>query len=354
MMHMSENLLKRFKEFMKGISDCVVFYHRDADGLCSAAVFSKALEKLGKKPCKAIALESYEIASAVELSRGAKQIVFLDLSADAEKHAIKLLEKNASVLIIDHHKVYADLNSEKTLMIKPQMISIIEPSSYAASKLCFDLCSGLVNLSEDAWISSIGIIGDFGYEKWKSFVDDAAKKADASVDELSDIVSLINAVHTLAPERFSELFELLMFSRPKQILRHELNTLKEKLQRELSFWKNEFYKNAEYFPEVELYFFYMRPSARIKSVLIDVLTKELPNKTIVIAEDLGEPTIKCSARRQDFRLAMNELLENAAKGIPRASAGGHVPAAACSVPRKYFGKFKESLLRTLRERYKNG
>jgi len=350
-MVLMDNVL-RFKRFMKELSECIIFYHSDADGLCAAITFSKAMEKLGKEPCRAIALESYEIAKAKELSSGAKHLIFLDLSADAETHVIKLLEKKANVLIIDHHKIYKDLNSKKTILIKPQMLSTIEPSSYAASKLCFDLCSGIVNMSEYSWIPSIGIIGDFGYAKWQSFVDEAAKKANISVEEMKEIASLIDAVKILAPERFAELFELFMLSDPKHILKHELNALREKLQRQLMHWKKEFYKSAEHFPEIELYFFHMKPSASIKSALIDIITKELPNKTVVIAEDLGESTIKFSARRQDFRVAMNELLENAVRGIPNASAGGHVPAAAGSVPREYFLNFKKNLLEQLKERYK--
>lgn len=59
--------------------------------------------------------------------------------------------------------------------------------------------------------------------------------------------------------------------------------------------------------------------------------------------------MRFSARRQDFRVKMNELLEKAVKGIPNASAGGHIPAAAGSVPRDYLNVFKENLLQILKE-----
>ncbi|MCD6478541.1 MAG: DHH family phosphoesterase [Candidatus Diapherotrites archaeon] len=346
---MEKKLLQRFKEFLKGIEDCELFYHRDADGLCSAVLFAKALEKLGKQPCKMHALESYEMGTMPTAK--ASNIVFLDLSIDSKESIVRELEKRASVLIIDHHKVYADINSEKVLMIKPQMLSTIEPSSYPASKLTYDLCSGIVDLSMDSWIASVGIIGDMSYETWKRFVDESAKKAGVTKRELESIAELVNAVQTLAPERFAELFELFMLAMPEQILNHKLNELRYKLKEELTYWKEEFKKKSEHYAELELYFFYMKPQARIKSALIDELTKELPNQTIIIVEDLGEATVKFSARRQDFKIKMNELLEKAVQGIPRGEAGGHVPAAAGSVPRAYLKKFKENLLAVLRKKY---
>jgi single-stranded DNA-specific DHH superfamily exonuclease len=347
---MEKKLIQRFKEFLKSIGDCELFYHRDADGLCSAVLFAKALEKLGKQLRKTHALESYEMGAISAAKAGT--VVFLDLSVDSKETVVRELEKRASVLVIDHHKIYMDINSAKTLMMKPQFISTIEPSSYPASKLTYDLCSSIVDLSKDSWVASVGIIGDASYETWKRFVEESAKKAGVTKEELESIAELINAVQTLAPERFAELFELFMLAMPKQILNHELNELRHKLKEELAYWKEEFRKNSEHYPELELYFFYMKPQARIKSALIDELTKELPNKTIIVVEDLGEATVKFSARRQDFKVKMNELLEKAVQGIPRGNAGGHAPAAAGSVPRAYIGKFKENLLNILREEYR--
>ena len=47
----------------------------------------------------------------------------------------------------------------------------------------------------------------------------------------------------------------------------------------------------------------------------------------------------------------NDLLENSIKGIPESGAGGHTPAAAGSIPKKYYEKFLENLERELSKFY---
>ncbi|MEM4663015.1 MAG: DHHA1 domain-containing protein [Candidatus Diapherotrites archaeon] len=327
-----------------------MFYHSDTDGFCSAVIFSKTVEKLGAETIEAVAIESPDSLSKKICEKKLSNVVILDLSVDSELNLIKKLEKSSYVLILDHHKLYNDVNSKKTILVKPQFLSSIEPSSYPASKLCFDLCSCVVNIDSFAWIAAVGIIGDFSYNQWKTFVDKAAKRAEVSVDELKIISEIINAVQVVSPDAFPKLFELFKISVPKDVLNSEFDALRKKAIKELEFWKNKFYKNAEYYEDIELYYLKIRPKYRIKSMLIDSLTKEFPNKTIIIAEDLGDDFIRVSARRQDFKIQMNSLLENAISGIKGATAGGHVPAAAAKIPRAKFGEFKKNILKILRNK----
>jgi nanoRNase/pAp phosphatase (c-di-AMP/oligoRNAs hydrolase) len=52
-----------------------------------------------------------------------------------------------------------------------------------------------------------------------------------------------------------------------------------------------------------------------------------------------------SARRQDLKVKMNELLETA---LGKGSGGGHVPAAAGILPRKNLKVFKSNIIRLLK------
>ncbi len=278
-------------------------------------------------------------------------VIFLDIAIDSKPKAVQKIEKHAKLLVMDHHKIASDISSERTVFIKPQMLSTIEPSRYPASKLCFDLCSSLINLKKEAWVACVGIIGDKSAKQWREFLNKASKENNVSMEELKCIAELVEAVKVVAPESFAELFELFYFLGPKQILKHPLNEMREKLNKALKEWQERFEKEAEYYPELELYFFVMKPEFPIKSALIDRLTGKCPDKTLIIVEDLGEAKLRFSARRQDFKVKMNELLERAAQGIPRSDAGGHVPAAAGSIPRAYLKKFKENLLAVLRKKY---
>ncbi|MCX8190288.1 MAG: DHHA1 domain-containing protein [Candidatus Diapherotrites archaeon] len=345
---MPDKQIKRFKNFLDSFSSFNLFYHGDADGLCSAVIFSKAVEKLCKTVRFAAAVESPDALPEFFQKKRLENAVILDIAADSAKTFLEWLSTKANVLIIDHHKAYNDFKSEKVIIIKPQTISAIEPSSYPASKLCFDLCSTLVNLEGFSWVASVGIIGDFAYKKWASFVETSAKSASVSVNDLEQIADIITSVQVVSPNRFPELLELFMFANPKAIIKSDFDSLRQKALEELALWKKEFYKNAEFHEKEGLYFFTIKPKYRIKSMLIDSLTKEIPDKTIIIAEDLGGYEIRFSARRQDFKVPMNSLLENAIVGIKGATAGGHIPAAAGKIPREKLLEFKEKVISFLR------
>lgn len=349
------NLINRFKQFLRAAKkSTLVFYHSDADGLSACVIIAKTFEKLGNEAPLCIPTEYFETEKM--LSNFDKQkpanVIFLDIAIDSKPDIVKKMEKEAKMLVIDHHKIINDISSERTVFIKPQMLSAVEPSNYPASKLCFDLCSAIVDLKKEKWIASIGIIGDKSEKQWHSFLNKALWENNVSMEELKGIAELIEAVKVVDPERFSELFEMLYFLSPKQILKSPLNEMREKLNAALSKYMERFEKEAEHYEDIELYFFVIEPEFPIKSALIDRLTEKYPNKTIIVVEDIGKEKLRFSARRQDFRLAMNDLLEKAVRGIPRGEAGGHVPAAAGSIPAAYLKKFKENLLNILREEYR--
>lgn len=346
---MQSTLVEKFKGKVLKEHNFQIIFHRDADGCCAAAIFAKTLNSLQKNVEETLALEYDEFEKLHKLKNNAC-LVILDLNVDNdEKIAKHIVSRNA--IIVDHHALGKDLNSRRCVMIKPQLISNIEPSSYVASKLTFDLCMQLANISKFSWIASIGIIGDFNYKTWKEFVNTSAEKAHSSVSELEKIADIINATAVVAPKDFSELFSLFVFAdNPKQIIKSRFAEYLKTVEKEKNYWLKRFEKEAKCFSDIELFLFEINPKFRIKSEVIDELTKCMPNKTIVILEDLNDGIIRFSARRQDFKVKMNEMLKEAIEGIPNASAGGHIPAAAGRIPRKYKGKFLENLVRYLKER----
>ncbi|MEM0360642.1 MAG: DHHA1 domain-containing protein [Candidatus Diapherotrites archaeon] len=351
-------LLHKFREFLLSAGKTeriAIVHHRDTDGLCAGIVFSKALEKLrGRGTDFVLSTEYFEFGEVLAGLKSIKpdKIVCLDLSIDQRPKEVKALEKIAPLLIIDHHKQYRDCNSKRTLFIKAEMVKRIDGSKYPASKLAFDLCSTLVGLKEEQWIACIGILGDMGYKNWKGFFKKAIRENRVSLKQLVSLEELVSSVETIDSRKFSELFWEFHSKKPRELLKSPFNKYKKLLKKELAKWQKDFKKNAEFYEKEQLIFYFFKPEIEIKSALIDSLTLKYPDKTLIVVQDSGENNLRFSARRQDFKEKMNALLEKATKGIPGASGGGHVPAAAGSVPREKLQVFKENVLKILRAKQK--
>ena len=82
----------------------------------------------------------------------------------------------------------------------------------------------------------------------------------------------------------------------------------------------------------------------IKSNISTQLAFLYPHLTIITYQRLGD-SIVISARRQDRKVKVNDLLVKAVKGLESASAGGHIPAAAGRIKCKQKKKFIENLLK---------
>lgn len=351
-------LITRFQKFIKRISQkdtLVLCFHRDPDGIVSALNVVRALEKFcGKKPDFLFPVDYTDLE---ELSKALKRInpdkiISVDLGLDSFKKRFEIMVKNCNeMLFIDHHKLYNDFNSEKVIFIKPQFLTQeFDPSQYCVSKLTFDLFSNLVDLSENDWLTCIGILGDRGFEHWKNFFIQVMKERKITLEQLDEATEIVNAVETIKPEKFLELFDFLYTAKNIEDLLHSsFASYRKQLHAEADKFIDSFEEKAEHFPKLQLHILEISPKYNMKSFVGNKLSSKYPEETIVVMQHLeGDDKIWFSARRQDFRVKMNELLEKAIKGIPNASAGGHIPAAAGSIPLKYAERFKQNLKNVLK------
>ncbi len=355
---MDESKLQGFFSFVGDLAfnDRVAVLHdSDADGVSAAVIVSKAIERIrGKKPDfvftqfkRMVSIEP----QTVTLLRKKKinKLIVLDLAVDQRPKKVKEIEKFARVMVIDHHKVYHNLSSKKTVFLKAGLLSKVEPSKYATSKLSFDLFSKIVDLSDVAWVACVGLVGDFSVQAWKSFVDKTLNDSDLSLSQIKSCTELISAVEIIHVEDISDLFEVYFASAmPQDLLKSKYSSYMEKVEKELSRILKEFNQKSEVFQDIGLVFFEFKSRYSIKSYLINHLsTRMLPNKTIVVVEDLGNGILTLSARRQDFKVRVNDLLENAVKNLNGGIAGGHVPAAGGKIRKQDFPKFKQNIIRIL-------
>jgi len=64
-------------------------------------------------------------------------------------------------------------------------------------------------------------------------------------------------------------------------------------------------------------------------------------------QDKGDGYMSFSARRQDFKVKTNEVLETAVKGFEDAGAGGHIPASAGRIRKSDLPEFKKRVMQAL-------
>ena len=255
------------------------------------------------------------------------------------------------MLIIDHHKLYNDLNSDKIVFLKAQFFSKKDSSTYAASKLAYDLFNLVVDVTDMDWAACVGILGDMGYKHWQGFFKETLEKRGIEMRDLQKLMGLIAACEVVNREQMPQLFwRFYEAAQPREILtQNKFGNYVLRMNKEVDSLVNGFKKDAEHYPELQLHIYLIKPKHEgIKSYVVNELSQSCPNETILLIQDTGDDKLRFSARRQDGKVKLNDLLEKAVKEIPDAGAGGHVPAAAGSVPRKHVEKFKENVKKLLK------
>ena len=129
-----------------------VISHFDTDGITSAAIFSRALSRWGKK-------FSLEIVKSLdeEFIRHLPEdhvLIFLDLASGSFNY---LEKKNTEIFVFDHHEVISEV-PKNVFMINPTLEDYEELS---ASAVCYLFAKDLSSTNLDlATLAVIGMIGD--------------------------------------------------------------------------------------------------------------------------------------------------------------------------------------------------
>lgn len=317
------DLFQRGKEFLNDIKPeekVVLIYHHDIDGVCSATIATKAMERLGKKFHKKIPTDYIKIKKDVKNLEGADKIIILDIGT--KEDFADFLKK--PTLIIDHHQVKFDLNSEKIILINPLFDNpeIYQPATY----LSYKFFSEIVDLEDLIWIVVLGITGDYTYDDCKDVVDRMIKVKDR--DELQEsrfgkVMKLLNgASYDLGMRKILEI--LLSVIKIEEI--EDNQELKEAFAKyEVAFeeGKTQFWKNSETFGDVV--FSPIKPKyERLGSSIINEESKKNPDKILFLFEDLGD-IFDIDARFQTGKLHLGKLLSRVCGGGGhRRAAGGHI------------------------------
>lgn len=345
-----------FIHFIKNIHKkdrVAVVHHTDPDGVSSGVIAAKVVERVrGRKidlrwnqDGRDIPINQ-ETISVLRKNR-INKVIITDMGVDQRPEMVRKIANFADVMILDHHKIYNEI--EEVALIKSQHISKIDPSQYCASKLCYDLGMLVCDVSDLDWVAVLGIIGDVAYGQWQDFVDGVLKKyklstkADISDTALGKASSLISESESYSSKNVELCFKVVYGAKTyRDILDSPLKQFHKKVKTEIDRWHKLVDKEAEHYENLIMYM--VESPYNVKSSLSTRLSFEHPHKTIVVMQP-GDGLISISARRQDRKMAMNDLLEKAVLGLKGSTAGGHVPAAGGRIKEKDLILFKTNILK---------
>jgi len=329
------------KELLKAKKRLVV-YHRDADGVASAALLLKAF------PSESFSLDNTNLNAMVLHSikeKAPELVVFLDLAVDQHWEGIRELEKSSRVLIIDHHLFERDLNSKRTLYINPR---IHKKGAYlSASYVVFHLLRKMGKPAE-AWISAVGIIGDFAFEQGKDVLDMVGKRLIGKKPRESAIRGaerLISAAITARGEKgaHKSLEALLEAKSFEEFMENEqLQKWKKEIEEELESILKGFEKKREFYSGKKLAILELKSRYSMTSAIATLLGEKHPGLTIIVRKR-EEDGYSLSLRNQSGKVNLNKILRKACKGI--GTGGGHEKAAGAFI--NDWDEFKKRFLKLL-------
>ena len=344
-----------------------VLYDDDGDGVSSGAIAAWGVTRLRGRAPDMLAPFGHGSGNANEAllhslrEAGITKLITLDRSLEqAGESFTHSLESFCSTLIVDHHKVYAPYSSDSFILFKPNIVWETESSSFPTAILAYTLFSAVTDMSDKDWVACIGIVSDSAYPRWKTFVDASAEKwglppvkEDPFEAPFGIMSKIIYCTQILSSYQLPELLDSIVSARaPQELLASGFRSLVSVVDEEVDAWMHRLEAEIEWHPELELGLGIVQPRYSVKSLLINKFSRRHPEKSIILLQETSDGSrMTISARRQDHRVAMNDLLEFAIQGLPDARAGGHAPASGGIFLVKDKDAFVERLKSYLRAHY---
>lgn len=161
----------------------------DADGLSSALLVQRTLERLGRRPGilhpgKGEHVHTPAVREAVRALSPAA-VVVLDMGSRGAP-----LDLGAPALVVDHHRPVRGLPPD-ALVVSPFVAAQVEEPIANTSWLAFAVCDGVVDCGDLAWLAVLGTVGDLGADAPLPGVRDLVRRL--GVTAVREAVALVNA-----------------------------------------------------------------------------------------------------------------------------------------------------------------
>ncbi len=149
-----------------------IISHFDTDGITSAAIFSRALQRLGLKFSLKIVkgLESDIIKSLPENNI----LIFLDLASNSLD---ELSKKNTEIFIFDHHEIISEIPKNITIIN-----STLSKKQICSAAICYLFAKALSPKNKDlANLAVIGMVGDNHEKNLSKEYDEILKDSETTI-----------------------------------------------------------------------------------------------------------------------------------------------------------------------------
>lgn len=352
--------VNEFKAFIKSITDndkLAVIYDTDMDGISSGVLTVKALERMGitvsfqRSRTPGSRILTQDLLEVFE-KKSITKIIFLDLPIETYTNTHEI--KDYDVLVIDHHPRTPNYD-KKIISVKSFDVQTELPGhKYCSTHLVYDLFSELTDMKEFDWILITGIIGDITFDKHKELVDSTLQKYnvkekpnyfDTEIGELIQYTTYATCIGT--QEEMNKIFNALYFAKNHKDaiskLEH-LNPVKEEFEKLVL----EFENNKEEIGD-DLVFYEFEAEYYINSPVCTALSQtKVPDKSLLCIH-FKDGRANISARRQDGKVHMGELLRDCVKDLKDSNGGGHPVAAGAKVNTDDYETFKKRVILWVKE-----
>lgn len=332
---------KRFLEFVKGINKkdkVAIISDTDGDGLASAKVVSYSINvnniyfvSHGKITKNSSLVESL-------IKDNVNKIIILDHSVN-DLDFIKEIEEFAEILIIDHHEIRTDLNSDRTLLINSKHL--------CTAYICYYLFSKIRDISKLDWLVACASISDWAYFNNQDFMKGVYSKYGDKFEITKDSIKKSGFFWDL---QYNISLSIIYFEAQEKkvfdFLSDDINSVKklekyaEPIKNEINYWVDKFEEEKEKINK--MYFWEFEPKYKVKSVVINIISNKYPDNNLIFGVVVGD-NYNISARRRNGAEDVSKLLYYLIKGFKNADSGGHIAAAGAYILLKDKDEFKKRL-----------
>lgn len=347
-----DELFERGKSFFENIERngrVAIVYHKDVDGIVSAALTLAGLKKVGIDVSKIIPSANDEIENVLNKLRRYGKIIILDLDICYLK--VRLHSLGNEILLIDHHPPRSDLNNKKIVYINSRLANseLYQPTSY----LVYKLFSTITTIEEFEWLAVIGTVGDYGLENCRDLLNRWVKVVDKRAlrkTKLWKIVMLING--SITQLGYGKVLKILLETKSTKDL--ETNKIIVNAYRKYIIKFKEFMavflKNSQEYKKLNLIISTIKSKERtFGSVIATEMSMKYPEKIIVLLRK-KDKKYTINARYQNGKINMGEVVRRCCRGLD--GGGGHRHAAGATINVKYLELFKKRLIKELQEKMK--
>ncbi len=338
-----EELTKKAMNFLKNITEkdgVIIVFNNDLDGMCSCTIVKKYLNKLGNNPY----IISQPMPPDKNLIRRMQtgvpnKIIFLDMAIDQSATVVKKIKGIADVLIIDHHLIVQDLNSNNVIHFNPRLKDpkIYQSASYLSYKIISKLDSNIEGIE---WIGALGAIADYDLSSSQDLIKEASKKYD--LRKLHKAVAILDSQKATRAMTCEQIVAALMAIKdPEKILEtQEFMKSYEEIENEKTGILSSAQDQSKTIGNLVLY--ELSSKFNLRSEISTRLAEKQKDRFVMVYEKVGKK-INASVRNQSKKFNVDKVLKRAMEGL-NGQAGGHEAAGGVTIEEKDWNQLIDHIL----------